>query len=56
MDLKNNWIEVGRNSMYFNQFYFFLQRKRILQYPTLETIVHRISNEREEREKNREKK
>ncbi|XP_029694565.1 lymphocyte activation gene 3 protein-like [Takifugu rubripes] len=32
------------------------RRKRILQYPTLETIVHRISNEREEREKNREKK
>lgn len=56
MDLKNNWIEVDRNSMYFNQFYFLLQRKRILQYPTLETIVHRISNEREEREKNREKK
>lgn len=56
MDLKSDWIEVAGNSTRFNQFYFFLQRKRILQYPTLETIVHRISNEREEREKNREKK
>uniref|UniRef100_A0A3Q2PG32 Lymphocyte activation gene 3 protein n=1 Tax=Fundulus heteroclitus TaxID=8078 RepID=A0A3Q2PG32_FUNHE len=29
------------------------RRKRILQYPALETIVHTISNEREEREKSR---
>ncbi|XP_029359900.1 lymphocyte activation gene 3 protein [Echeneis naucrates] len=29
------------------------RRKRIFQYPALETIVHNISNEREEREKNR---
>ncbi|XP_015226235.1 PREDICTED: lymphocyte activation gene 3 protein-like [Cyprinodon variegatus] len=29
------------------------RRKRILQYPALETIVHTISNEREELEKNR---
>ncbi|KAM8734936.1 lymphocyte activation gene 3 protein [Acanthopagrus schlegelii] len=32
------------------------RRKRILQYPALETIVHTTSNEREERERNREKK
>uniref|UniRef100_UPI0037E82B3C lymphocyte activation gene 3 protein-like n=1 Tax=Semicossyphus pulcher TaxID=241346 RepID=UPI0037E82B3C len=31
------------------------RRKRILQYPALETIVHSASNEREERERNREK-
>ncbi|XP_039885968.1 lymphocyte activation gene 3 protein-like [Simochromis diagramma] len=31
------------------------RRKRIFQYPALETIVHTISNEREERERNREK-
>ncbi|KAM4581558.1 lymphocyte activation gene 3 protein [Odontesthes bonariensis] len=29
------------------------RRKRIFQYPALETIVHTISNEREERERNR---
>ncbi|MED6252129.1 hypothetical protein ATANTOWER_007367 [Ataeniobius toweri] len=29
------------------------RRKKILQYPALETIVHTVSNEREEREKNR---
>ncbi|KAI3361144.1 hypothetical protein L3Q82_013341 [Scortum barcoo] len=32
------------------------RRKRIFQYPALETIVHTISNEREERERNRVKK
>ncbi|XP_028280255.1 lymphocyte activation gene 3 protein [Parambassis ranga] len=32
------------------------RRKRILPYPALETIVHTISNEREEREKHRVKK
>ncbi|XP_041842754.1 lymphocyte activation gene 3 protein-like isoform X1 [Melanotaenia boesemani] len=32
------------------------RRQRILQYPALETIVHTISNEREERERNRVKK
>uniref|UniRef100_M4AAD7 Lymphocyte activation gene 3 protein-like n=1 Tax=Xiphophorus maculatus TaxID=8083 RepID=M4AAD7_XIPMA len=32
------------------------RRRRILQYPALETIVHTISNEREEREKDRVKK
>ncbi|GLD63785.1 lymphocyte activation gene 3 protein [Lates japonicus] len=32
------------------------RRKRILQYPALETIVHTISNEREERERSRVKK
>ncbi|KAE8288958.1 hypothetical protein D5F01_LYC12836 [Larimichthys crocea] len=32
------------------------RRKRIFQYPALETIVHTTSNEREERERNREKK
>lgn len=32
------------------------RRKRILQYPALETIVHTISNEREEREKRQVKK
>ncbi|XP_039973495.1 hemicentin-2-like isoform X2 [Xiphias gladius] len=32
------------------------RRKRIFQYPALETIVHTISNEREERERNRAKK
>ncbi|XP_035528536.1 lymphocyte activation gene 3 protein-like [Morone saxatilis] len=31
------------------------RRKRIFQYPALETIVHTTSNEREERERNREK-
>ncbi|XP_042345297.1 lymphocyte activation gene 3 protein-like [Plectropomus leopardus] len=29
------------------------RRKRIFQYPALETIVHTVSNEREERERNR---
>ncbi|XP_076594180.1 lymphocyte activation gene 3 protein [Chaetodon auriga] len=32
------------------------RRKRIFQYPALETIVHTTSNEREERERKREKK
>ncbi|XP_073340857.1 lymphocyte activation gene 3 protein-like [Pagrus major] len=32
------------------------RRKRIFQYPALETIVHTTSNEREERERSREKK
>ncbi|XP_029958996.1 lymphocyte activation gene 3 protein [Salarias fasciatus] len=32
------------------------RRKRILQYPALETIVHTVSNEREERQRNRVKK
>ncbi|XP_028984850.2 lymphocyte activation gene 3 protein-like [Betta splendens] len=34
----------------------YLRRKRIHQYPALETIVHTVSNEREEREKSRVKK
>ncbi|KAM9353491.1 lymphocyte activation gene 3 protein [Symphorus nematophorus] len=32
------------------------RRKKIFQYPALETIVHTTSNEREQRERNREKK
>ncbi|XP_037532150.1 lymphocyte activation gene 3 protein-like [Nematolebias whitei] len=32
------------------------RRKRILQYPALETIVHTVSNERDEKERNRVKK
>ncbi|XP_029283493.1 lymphocyte activation gene 3 protein [Cottoperca gobio] len=32
------------------------RRKRIFQYPAMETIVHSVSNEREERERNHEKK